>query len=51
MMAAELTVKAQPPDVCIVGRKALVKWLSALPPFLTSDRVEEVYEYARRDTT
>jgi hypothetical protein len=50
-MAAELTIKAQPPDVTVVGRKRITKWLSDRPPLLVADQVEAIYEIARRDTT
>jgi Nuclease-related domain len=51
VMAAQLTIKAQPPDVSIVARKSVAQWLSRRPAVMTPQRVEEIFEYARRDTT
>lgn len=51
VMDAELTIKAQPPDVTVVGRKRIVKWLSSRPPILGVDQVEVIYGFVRRDTT
>ena len=51
VMAAELTIKAQPTDVHVIGRKRISKWLSKRPPSLTPERVEEIYEFARRAST
>ncbi len=51
VMAAELTIKAQPLDVHIVGRKRIAKWLASRPAVLTPEGVEIVYEQARREVT
>jgi len=51
VMAASLTIKAQPPDVTVVARKRIAKWLLSRPPVLSADQVEHVNEYARRSTT
>jgi len=51
VMAAQLTSKGQPPDVSVVGRKTIAQWLSRRPAVMTPQRVEEIFEYARRDTT
>jgi hypothetical protein len=51
VLAASFTVKAQPPDVTVVARKRIAKWLSSRPPVLNADQVEGIYEYARRDST
>ena len=51
VMAAELTIKAQPPDVTVVGRKQITEWLSNRSALLVADQVEAIYEIARRDTT
>ena len=46
VIAAELTIKAQPPGVTVVGRKRITKWLSDRPPVLAADQVEGIYEIA-----
>jgi hypothetical protein len=51
VMAAQLTVKAQPPGVTVVARRRIRKWLTELPAILPADRVEEIYGVARRDST
>jgi hypothetical protein len=51
VMAASFTVKAQPPDITVVARKRIAKWLLSRPPAIGADRVEAIYAYARRDTT
>ncbi|HEY3942631.1 MAG TPA: nuclease-related domain-containing protein [Acidimicrobiales bacterium] len=51
VIAAQLAVKAQPPDVHVVGRKRIVKWLSGRAPVLTPGDVETVYGRARLATT
>ena len=51
VLAARLTVKSQPADVHVVGRKRIRKWLTHQRPTLTPERVEQIYGYARRDLT
>ena len=51
VIAAKLTVKAQPPDVSVVGRRGLVRWLVQQRPILTSQTVQKIYGHARMDTT
>jgi hypothetical protein len=51
VMAAKLTVKSQPTDVHVVGRKRIRKWLTQRGSTLTPERVEQIYEHARRDLT
>ncbi len=50
-VAANLDVKTQPPDVFVVGRRNLVRWLKSRPPTLGPEGVEAVFERARRDST
>lgn len=51
VIAAELTIKAQPTDVHVVARKRIGKWLERRPATLSPWAVEAIYEMARRDTT
>lgn len=51
VMAADLKFKSKPTDVNVVARKTIARWLTTRPAVLTSGRVEEIYERARRDTT
>jgi hypothetical protein len=51
VMAARLTVKSQPTDVHVVGRKAIRKWLMQRRSILTPERVEQIYKIARSDLT
>lgn len=51
VIAAELTIKAQPADVHVVARKRIGKWLERRPATLSPVAVEAIYEMARRDTT
>ena len=51
VMAASLTIKAQPPDVHIVAWKQIARWLSRRPAVLTPEFVEEIYRQARRENT
>ena len=51
VIAAELTIKAQPADVHVVARKRIGKWLERRPATLSPAAVEAIYEMARRDTT
>lgn len=51
VMATAITVKAQPSDVHVVGRKQIANWLSKLPVLLAPEGVEKIYEQARRGST
>ena len=51
VIAAELTIKAQPADVHVVARKLIGKWLERRPATLSPVAVAAIYEMARRDTT
>jgi hypothetical protein len=51
VMAAELTFKGKRPDVHVVGRKQIAKWLTGRPPTLAPEGVEIIFEQARRDVT
>lgn len=51
VMAAELTIKAEPLDVRVVGRRRIAQWLLSRPTVLTPERVEVIYEQARREFT
>ncbi len=48
---AQLTIRAQPPDVQVVDRRSIVRWLASRPTTLSPDAVEAVYGHARRSTT
>lgn len=51
MAAAAITFKGRPPEVPVLLRRQLVKWLSSRPHVLTPEGVEEVFVQARRVTT
>jgi len=51
VIAANLAVKSQPPDVHVVGRTKIVTWLQGLPATLDGDEIEAIYDQARRDST
>ena len=51
VIAAGLTIKAQPADVHVVARTRIGKWLERRPASLSPAAVEAIYEMARRDTT
>ena len=51
IMAADFKVKSEPRDVNFVGRKSIARWLTRRPAVLMPERVEEIFEHARRDTT
>lgn len=51
VIAASLTVKDQPADVIVIGRRQLRRWLQSLDPQLTAESVAAVYDAARRSTT
>jgi hypothetical protein len=51
VIAAELTIKAMPPDVHVVGRKRIARWLASRPAVLTPEGVEVIYGQARREAT
>ena len=50
-MAADFKIKSEPTDVSVVGRKSIARWLTKRPEVLTPERVEEIFQQARRDTT
>ena len=50
-MAADFQIKSDPADVDVVGRKSIARWLTKRPGVLTPERVEEIFEQARRDPT
>ncbi len=49
--AQDVVIKAQPEGVHVTWRKNLTKWMLRLGPVLTDERIESVYEAARRSTT
>ncbi|MDH4146282.1 MAG: NERD domain-containing protein, partial [Acidimicrobiia bacterium] len=51
VIAKELTIKAQPSDVHVVGRRHIVDWLLARPQVLDDGMVTRIYDQARRNTT
>lgn len=51
VIAASLTVKDQPADVIVVGRRQLRRWLRSLDTQLTPEVSAAVYDVARRSTT
>jgi Nuclease-related domain len=51
IMAADIKIKTEPTDVNVVGRRSIARWLRKRPAVLTPERVEEIFEQARRDTT
>jgi len=51
VIAAELSITAQPTDVHVIARKRIGKWLQRRPSTLSPSSVEAIYEMARRDTT
>jgi hypothetical protein len=51
VIAATLTIKVDPSEVHVVGRKQIATWLSTRPPVLTPEAAEKIYEQARRDST
>ncbi len=51
IMVADFKIKSEPTDVNVVARKAIAKWLTKRPGVLTPERVEEIFDMARRDST
>lgn len=51
VIASSLTVKDQPADVIVIGRRYLRRWLQSLDPQLTPEAIAAVYDAARRSTT
>jgi hypothetical protein len=51
IMAADFKIKSEPTDVNVVGRKSIARWLTKRPAVLTPERVEEIFQHARRETT
>ncbi|HVC72001.1 MAG TPA: nuclease-related domain-containing protein [Acidimicrobiales bacterium] len=51
VMAGSLTIKAAPAGVQVIGRKQISGWLSRRPATMGTERVEQIFEQARRDST
>jgi hypothetical protein len=51
VLAADLVIKSQPPDVHVVARRRIANWLLRRPPVLHPQVVEELYRHARREPT
>jgi hypothetical protein len=51
LVAEEILVRAEPPDVQIVGRTRLRRWLEDHPTSLDDARVAQLSELARREAT
>jgi hypothetical protein len=51
VMADNLTIKGQPSDVHVVGRKKIATWLMARPATQTPERLEIIFSQVRRRTT
>lgn len=49
--AADIRVKKLPEDVKVVNRMRLVRWLESLPPVLPPERIDALFNAARRSTT
>lgn len=49
--AADIRVKKLPADVKVVNRMRLVRWLESLPPVLPPERIDALFNAARRSTT
>lgn len=45
-----LTIRNAPPDVTITTRYGLKRWVSALPPVLSEEQVETIFDEVRRST-
>jgi hypothetical protein len=51
IVADQLTIKGEPEDVKVVGRKRVSQWLQALPRALGAEEIEAIYTWARRIET
>jgi hypothetical protein len=51
IVGADITVKARCPDVRVLYREQLSRWLKSQPHVLAADQVDAVFEIARRDVT
>ena len=49
--AADIRVKELPADVKVVNRTRLVGWLESMPPALPPERIDALFNAARRATT
>jgi hypothetical protein len=49
--ADDITIKTAPDDVHVVNRRRLARWLRARPAVLTDERIEMIFDSARRSTT
>lgn len=46
-----ITIRTPPPDVAITTRRGLHRWASALPPVLSDQEVETIFNQVRRSST
>jgi Nuclease-related domain len=51
VVGARLTIRQRPVDVAVLDARAFVRWLRRQPATLPPDKVERIFEVARRDTT
>jgi hypothetical protein len=51
VLCDSLTVKQQPIDVQVVGRRNIARWLDDRPILLDAGAIEWIWEHARRSTT
>lgn len=51
LICKEVTIKTEPADVLVIGRRSLRQWLGRLGSTLDPEQTEVIYEYARRSTT
>lgn len=51
VLCDELTVKQQPADVKVVGRRDIALWLRKRPAILDAAEIDAIWEQARRSTT
>ena len=51
IVGADITVKARCPDVRVLYREQLSRWLKSQPHVLAADRIDAVFDVARRDVT
>ena len=49
--AAAVVINTPPVDVHVVRRRRLIAWLRGLPPTLTDQQTDAIFEAARRSTT
>jgi hypothetical protein len=46
-----LTIRTPPADVTITTRHGLQRWATTLPPVLSEEQVETIFDLVRRSTT